>query len=69
MIVDRRVLGGLGFHFPQGRILDTDDVEFLTALAQQCAQGVERARLYEAEMDVRQRRSGCRLLQRRSLRR
>lgn len=53
MIVDRRVLGGLGFHFPQGRVLDTDDVEFLTALAQQCAQGVERARLYEAEMDAR----------------
>jgi signal transduction histidine kinase len=53
LIVDGRVLGGLGFNFPFGRVIDTDDVEFMTTLAQQCAQGVERSRLYEAEKKAR----------------
>jgi len=53
LIVDGRVLGGLGFNFPFGRVIDTDDVEFMTTLAQQCAQGIERSRLYEAEKKAR----------------
>src|SRR5678815_611931 len=34
-------------------IRDSDDVQFMTTLAQQCAQGIERARLYEAEKNAR----------------
>jgi signal transduction histidine kinase len=55
LLADDRVLGGLGFTFPEGRILDSDDVAFMTTLAQQCAQGIERARLYAAEKDARAR--------------
>jgi len=55
LLADDRVLGGLGFTFPEGRVLDSDDVDFMTTLAQQCAQGIERARLYEAEKDARAR--------------
>jgi signal transduction histidine kinase len=53
MIVDGRALGGLGFNFPIGRVIDDEDVRFMTTLAQQCAQGVERARLYESERAAR----------------
>lgn len=53
MIIDGRVLGGLGFNFPLGREIDDEDVQFMTTLAQQCAQGIERARLYEAEKRAR----------------
>lgn len=53
MIIDGRMLGGLGFNFPMGRVIDDDDVQFMTTLAQQCAQGIERARLYEAEKHAR----------------
>jgi signal transduction histidine kinase len=53
MIIDGRAVGGLGFNFPLGRVIDEDDVTFMTTLAQQCAQGIERARLYEAERHAR----------------
>jgi signal transduction histidine kinase len=53
MLIDGRVIGGIGVHFPTGRHLETSDVDFLMTLAQQCAQGVERARLYEAERNAR----------------
>lgn len=53
MIIDGKVVGGLGFNFSIGRIIDDDDVNFMTTLAHQCAQGIERARLYEAERNAR----------------
>ncbi len=53
MVIDGKVVGGLGFNFPIGRVIDDDDVNFMTTLAQQCAQGIERARLYEAERNAR----------------
>jgi signal transduction histidine kinase len=53
MIIDGRIVGGIGFNFPLGRVIDEEDVQFMTTLAQQCAQGIERARLYEAEKKAR----------------
>jgi len=53
LTIDGRILGGLGFNFPLGRVIDTDDVEFMMTLAHQCAQGIERSRLYEAEKKAR----------------
>jgi len=53
MIMDGRTIGGIGFNFPLGREIDDEDVQFMTTLAQQCAQGIERARLYEAEKKAR----------------
>ena len=53
MTIDGQVVGGLGFTFPVDLTLDTDDIEFMTTLAQQCAQAIERARLYEAERRAR----------------
>jgi signal transduction histidine kinase len=53
MRVADRILGGLGFNFPIGRVIDEEDVHFMTTLAQQCAQAVERARLYDAEKTAR----------------
>lgn len=53
MIIDGSAVGGLGFNFPLGRVIDDEDVRFMTTLAQQCAQGIERARLYEAERTAR----------------
>lgn len=53
LIVNDRVLGGIGFSFAAGTRLDTDDIEFMNALAQQFAQAAERARLYQAEQKAR----------------
>jgi len=53
LIVNNRVIGGIGFHFPESTPLDDGDIEFMTALAQQFAQAAERARLYEAEQRAR----------------
>ena len=53
LIVNDRVLGGIGFSFAKGVHLDLDDIEFMNALAQQFAQAAERARLYEAEQQAR----------------
>jgi PAS domain S-box-containing protein len=46
-------IGMVAFHFDDERDLPTDDVEFLGALAQLCAQAFERARLFEAEQAAR----------------
>jgi PAS domain S-box-containing protein len=44
-----RVLGGLAFGFAAARELPAADRAFAEALGQQCAQALERARLFEAE--------------------
>ena len=55
LIVQGRVLGGIGLSFDQPRTFSADDQAFILALAQQCAQALQRAHLYEAEMQARQR--------------
>lgn len=49
-----RELGGLLFSFTQERQFTELERGFATALAQQCAQALERARLYESEHAARQ---------------
>lgn len=53
LIVENRVLGTLGLSFDHPRNFDADDRAFLYTLGQQCAQALERARLYEAERQAR----------------
>ena len=47
-------LGAMAFNFPTDRTFPLADRAFLTTLAQQCAQAVERARLLEAERAARE---------------
>jgi signal transduction histidine kinase len=53
LIVEDRVLGGIGFSFDEPQSFDQADQNFIQALAQQCAQALERARLYEVERQAR----------------
>jgi PAS domain S-box-containing protein len=50
--LDDQVVGGLVFGFSEERDFSADDRALATALAQQCAQGFERARLFEAEREA-----------------
>ena len=49
LVVRGEVRGALGLRFPGRRDFPVDDRIFLGMLADQCAQALERARLYEAE--------------------
>lgn len=53
MRYDGRVIGGLGITFIEPHRFSEDERSFLLALAHQCGQALERARLYEAEMQAR----------------
>jgi GAF domain-containing protein len=53
--VHGRTIGALALGFDEPRSFDGPDGEFLTVLAQQSAQALERARLFEAEHDARER--------------
>ncbi len=53
MVVDGRPLGSLSFSFSGPRAFDESDVTFTRALGQQCAQALERARLFAAEQSAR----------------
>ncbi len=53
LIVDGRVLGGLGICFPTPRAFSEEEKAFAMALARQCAQALERTRLYDAERSAR----------------
>jgi signal transduction histidine kinase len=53
MIVDGRPLGSLSFSFSDPRSFDETDVTFTRTLGQQCAQALERARLFAAEQSAR----------------
>jgi signal transduction histidine kinase/CheY-like chemotaxis protein len=46
--IDGRTLGALTLSFKTARAFDDDDVRFALAIGQQCAQAIERARLYQA---------------------
>lgn len=53
LIVEGRTIGALGLSFPTPQNFSEDDRAFMSALAQQCAQAIERARLYENEKNLR----------------
>lgn len=53
LIVENRVLGAIGLSFSQPRHFSADDKAFMIAMAQQCAQALERAHLFEAEQLAR----------------
>jgi PAS domain S-box-containing protein len=55
LYVEGRPVGGLGISFDEARRFGDEDKIFMESLAQQCAQALERARLYEAERDARTR--------------
>jgi PAS domain S-box-containing protein len=55
LIVDGRVIGAIGLSFLQPRRFDAEDREFLQTIALQCAQAMQRALLFEAEQQARQR--------------
>jgi PAS domain S-box-containing protein len=55
LIVDDRPVGALALTFPGGRSFDELDADVLSAVAHQCAQGVDRARRYDAERTVAER--------------
>jgi signal transduction histidine kinase len=48
-----RLLGAMGLNFPDGRVLSDEDFAFIDAIARQCAQALDRARLYAAEQEAR----------------
>ena len=48
-----RVLAVMGLNLGAGRQLDPEDIELLEAFADQCAQALERIRLYEAQQAAR----------------
>ncbi len=48
LVVDRP-RGGLGFRFEADHAFDAEERDFLLAVSRQCAQALERARLYEAQ--------------------
>jgi signal transduction histidine kinase len=53
LLVEDRVLGAMGLSFGEARTFSEDDRGFMLALARQCAQALERARLYDAERTAR----------------
>ncbi|WP_138503777.1 PAS domain S-box protein [Nostoc sp. PA-18-2419] len=54
LIIEGRAIGGISLAFAETRKLNQDDRAFVLALAQQCAQSIERTRLYEAEQTARE---------------
>ncbi|HEY0083160.1 MAG TPA: ATP-binding protein, partial [Pyrinomonadaceae bacterium] len=53
LTVKGRTIGAMGLSFPRQQSFGEDDRAFMLALAQQCAQALERARLYETEQRLR----------------
>ena len=53
LLLEDRLLGCITLSFPTPRTFEPADREFMMALASQCAQALERARLYEAERAAR----------------
>jgi PAS domain S-box-containing protein len=49
LTVEGRVIGAMGLSFNEPQAFGEADRDFILALGQQCAQALERARLYEAE--------------------
>jgi len=53
LTVDARAIGAMALSFAEPRHFSPEDQAFLRAVAQQCAQALDRARLYEAERRAR----------------
>ncbi|MDZ8105383.1 MAG: PAS domain S-box protein [Nostoc sp. DedQUE12a] len=54
LMIEGRAIGGMTVAFAENQELSQDDRAFVLALAHQCAQAMERARLYEAEQTARE---------------
>jgi PAS domain S-box-containing protein len=54
LVVNGRVIGGMGMSFRQPQPFTPENQTFIQALADQCAQALERARLYQAEQSARE---------------
>ncbi|HVM40145.1 MAG TPA: SpoIIE family protein phosphatase, partial [Acidimicrobiia bacterium] len=55
LVVEGSAIGALAFGFPEARRFDDAEVAFLQAIADQSAIAIDRARLYDAERDLRDR--------------
>lgn len=53
LVIEGRTVGAMGLSFAAPRDFSAEDREFMLTLARQCAQALERARLYEAERQAR----------------
>ncbi len=53
LVVKGKTIGGIGLSFPKVQSFEGDDRIFLLALVQQCAQALDRAKLYENEQNLR----------------
>jgi two-component system, OmpR family, sensor histidine kinase KdpD len=53
MKVNGEIIGGVGISFPQPHVFDEGECDFLESLTDQCAQALERARLYATEQQAR----------------
>ncbi|MBN9623170.1 MAG: GAF domain-containing protein, partial [Actinobacteria bacterium] len=53
LMVEGRVIGVMSLRFAEERPLDVELRDLIVAIAGQCAQALERARLFEAEQDAR----------------
>jgi PAS domain S-box-containing protein len=54
LIADDRGIGAIEFDFPLTAVLGADERTLLSALAHQCGQAIDRARLYVAEMRAKE---------------
>ena len=52
--VDHRILGAIALSFRTPRLLTSEEGEFAAAIAQQCAQALDRVRLYALAVDARE---------------
>jgi PAS domain S-box-containing protein len=53
LIVEGRTVGAMGLTFREAQRFEEDDRAFMLSIARQCAQAIERARLYQAERRMR----------------
>jgi signal transduction histidine kinase len=53
LVVGDRCIGALGFSFAEPRAFDRADRDLIETIARQCAQAMERARLYDGERSAR----------------
>ncbi|MFN8484629.1 MAG: GAF domain-containing protein [Anaerolineae bacterium] len=60
LIAGGKVFGAVEFSFDQRHVFDQDEITYISTLAEQSAQALERARLYEAERQARARTEDAR---------
>ncbi len=54
LVVGKRAIGTITFDFPSTAVPGNEERTFLGALAHQCAQAIDRARLYVGEMRAKE---------------